>query len=296
MNRSSAFEAYVAPARARNQIWRLLLGLALVVLVYLAWLLGTGALAWRLIGDDAMAGALAGLAAGTTPWSLVVLLFTFLGMGIGAALAVRLLHRRRVSSLFGPLRRVLADFLAVGLLAGVVFGAALFLWPGFGDLVAATDPGLWWRFLPLALLGLLVQTGAEEVLFRGYLQQQLAARFRSALAWAVVPSVAFGLVHFDPVTMGGNAWLIVLATAFFGLVAADLTARTGSLGAAWGLHFVNNFFALFLVTMGGALDGLALYRLPDLDPAGPELVPLLALDLVLLGLVWLVARHWLRRP
>lgn len=295
MQWTNAFEAYVAPARARNRIWRLLLGIAVAVLVYLAWMLGFGLVAWRLLGDAAMAGALAGLAAGGTPVTLIVLLFSFFGMALGAAIAARLVHGRPVGSLFGPARMVVRDFLRIAVLSAAVFGAGLLLWPGFGDLVRAIDPGLWLQLLPFALLGLLVQTGAEEVLFRGYLQQQLAARFRSALVWALLPSIAFGFLHYDPATMGGNAWAIVLATGLFGLAAADLTARTGSLGAAWGLHFVNNLFALLIVTMGGGLDGMALYRMPEFDPTGPELLPLLMLDLVLLAVVWGLARKWLRR-
>jgi DNA-directed RNA polymerase subunit RPC12/RpoP len=42
-------------------------------------------------------------------------------------------------------------------------------------------------------VGVLIQTGAEEVLFRGYLQQQLAARFASPIAWMVLPSAIFAL-------------------------------------------------------------------------------------------------------
>ena len=37
-------------------------------------------------------------------------------------------------------------------------------------------------WLPAALLGMVIQTGTEELIFRGYLQQSLAARFRSAMS------------------------------------------------------------------------------------------------------------------
>ncbi len=53
----------------------------------------------------------------------------------------------------------------------------------------------------------LIQTGAEELVFRGYLQQQLAARFASPLIWMVLPALIFGAVHYDPATAGPNVWL-----------------------------------------------------------------------------------------
>ena len=58
-------------------------------------------------------------------------------------------------------------------------------------------------------------------------------------------------------TFARDAW-----TAAFGLVAADLTERTGSLGAAMGFHFANNLLALFIVSIKGTLTGLALYVTP----------------------------------
>lgn len=290
-----AFERFIEPARRKPQIWRLVAGLAVAVLVYLGWLLAVGVGFWVVVGEATARREIEQLAAGSTPASLVALLFSFIGMALGAVIAAALLHRRGPASLVGPRRAVLRDFVAVAGLGGTVFGLAFAIWWSTGAFVIRTDPAVWLWFLPFALAGLLVQTGAEEILFRGYMQQQLAARFARPAVWLLLPSIAFGLVHYDPQTMGGNAWLIVLATGVFGLVAADLTARTGSLGAAWGLHFVNNVFALLIVTMGGGLDGLALFALPGADPASPDLRPLIALDIALLVAVWALTRRMLAR-
>ncbi|WP_338153259.1 CPBP family intramembrane glutamic endopeptidase [Pseudophaeobacter leonis] len=56
----------------------------------------------------------------------------------------------------------------------------------------------WLGLLPLSLLAVLVQVSAEEVVFRGYLQQALAARFKSPVIWLVAPSALFGLAHYMP--------------------------------------------------------------------------------------------------
>ncbi|MEO0990702.1 MAG: CPBP family intramembrane glutamic endopeptidase, partial [Pseudomonadota bacterium] len=170
---------------------------------------------------------------------------------------------------------------------------------GFWAVTNEARPGLafgpWLMYLPLTLVGLLVQTGAEELAFRGYLQQQVAARFRHPVFWMVIPSVLFGFLHYDPVSMGGNALIIVGATTMFGLMAADLTARSGNLGAAWGMHFANNFFALAVVAVEDTITGLALYR--TAYGAGDADIPLasLALDFVVLILAWGLCRRVVRR-
>jgi len=291
-----AFAAYVAPARAYPQIWRLVLGLALIGGVYFLWMAFLGGLLWLATGLDGLEPQLRSIGRGADPWSLLVLLSTFLGMGVGVWAAARLLHGRGWRSLFGRPPVVLRDFvLGVGVMAVVGGGLGLLFLPVLPPLEPATPPALWLAFLPLALLGIAVQTGAEELVFRGYLQQQLAARFASPLVWMALPSVLFGLAHYAPQDMGANTWLVVATTGLFGLIAADLTARTGALGLAWGLHFANNCLAILLVSAMGGLDGLALFQLPEGAAHAAVLRPLLLADMALMGVVWAACRLWLRR-
>ncbi len=292
----SAFTAYVAPARAYPQVWRLVLGLGLIIGVYFAWMGGVGLVLWLLAGGNGLGAGFAVIARGAEPWALILLLATFPGMGLGAWVAARLLHGRGWRSLFGPPARLLRDFgLGVGTMVFVGGGAGLLLLPMAPPLEPATELRIWLLFLPLALFGILIQTGAEELVFRGYLQQQLAARFASPLVWLLLPSALFGLAHFAPDEMGGNAWIVVIVTGFFGLIAADLTARTGSLGLAWGLHFANNVLAILLISAMAGLDGLALFRLADDHDAESSLRVLLLADLVLMALIWAACVFWLRR-
>ncbi len=288
------FDRFVAPARLRPQLWRLVLGLVLMMSIYVLWMgLMAGAIAlWR--GLDEMERALGGIGIGDSPGSLVLLLMTFIGMGLGTFAAVRWLHHRSIASLFGPRALVTRDF-ALG------FGVFVLLsLPGIAwffltlELTRGVSWSVWLMFLPLALIGLLIQTGAEEVVFRGYMQQQLAVRFTSRWVWMVLPSVLFGLVHYAPEEMGESVWLIVFVTGFFGLLMADLTARSGSLGLTWGLHFANNLFAILLFSTGEALDGLALYRLPFSARDTEVILPMLGLDLMGMVLVWLICRWALR--
>lgn len=281
------FETLVAPARARPELWRVALGLVLAVAGQFAGVVAALALAGAV-------GASAG-GPGRTPAGLILLLMGFAGLAAGTVLAARLLHRRAAAGLIGPPRRAAADFLVgAGLVAAVYVGAAL-AFPALAAGVPHTPPALWALWLVPALLGVLVQTGAEELAFRGYLQSQLAARFRSPLAWAVAPSALFGLVHWDPATFGANAPLVVAATALFGLIAADLTARSGSLGLAWGLHFANNIAALLVLAPAGPLDALALRRMPFAPDDPAAMAPRLLADMAQLVTVWALARLMLAR-
>lgn len=288
------FDAYVAPARRFPQAWRLALGFALILGTYFAWMAAMGGLIWALNGLDVLDGQLRSLEQGASPLAMLALLSTFLGGWLGVWLAARLLHRRGWRSLFGRPAQVLGDFaLGAGVMLGLGGGLMLLALPLLPPLEPALPPGVWLAFLPLALLGLLIQTGAEELVFRAYLQQQLAARFASRLVWMGLPSALFGLAHYAPGQTGAELWLVVAATALFGLVAADLTARTGALGLAWGLHFANNVLAILMITAMPGMDGLSLFRLPE----GAEALmrPLLLADMALMALVWGACVLWLRR-
>lgn len=284
------FDAFVAPARAHPQLWRLGLGLVLIVAGNMAVSAAIfAAVLW-------LRGAESGpLTLGATPGLMVLVLLSFGGVVLGTWAAARLLHRRGLGTLIGPRRRVVRHFLAGVAVIAVIYGIAFLVGVGRMDLERNLAPGLWLAWLPLALAGLLLQTGAEELALRGYLQQQLAARFASPLMWMVLPSVAFGLLHHDAGMMGENAWLVVGVTGLFGLMAADLTARSGSLGLAWGLHFANNVFALTVVAPAGALSGLALFTTPfGADDTG-AMRGLLLLDVAVLGVIWGLCRLGLSR-
>jgi membrane protease YdiL (CAAX protease family) len=268
--RSPRLEAFVAPAMARPAIWRLLLGVLLAAAV---WIAVTAAL---------LAG---GVRLGAGPRGILLLyLASFGGLALGTALAVRLLHRRPAMTLFGPggfaPRAVAIGVAVVAGLALLSLATTFALAPPERQMPLAT----WMALVPLALPALLVQTGAEELLFRGYLLQALAARFRSPLVWRLVPALLFGALHWDRGAYGSDAWLAVAATTVVGLILVDVTVRTGNLSAAIGLHFANNVVAVLLVATPGPVGALGLYVLP-VDGAYP-LRPFLLADIASTVAAW----------
>jgi membrane protease YdiL (CAAX protease family) len=281
-----------APARHDCAFWRTVLGAIMIVAIYVGagWLLLLAMT--QSVPSLRLVGLLSEIATGSSPRGLVILLASFAPLLLGTIFVARWWHGRAAGSLFGPnvlrdLRAVLPWLLIVSLLCTTL---ALF----DGDVGRSTRLGTSLRWIGLALPLLAVQITAEEVLFRGYLLAQLGARWRSPWMWMVLPSALFGALHYDPGSFGPNAiWLALWAFAF-GCFAADLTARTGNIGAALALHLVNNFTSMFIVGFYGDLDGLALYTIVINARDFAILAPWLAIDALMIFIGWLMIRLILR--
>ncbi len=284
----AAMNAFVAPIRPKAQVWRLGVGVALMIAVYL---LGVTIyfLAVSTVSMDF--GSLEGDSLGQSPQDMVIFLFSFIFLIIATILATLWPARRPIASLVGPLGQAWYDFWRVlrpiGGLMAIAFALVVFFDPSAVQNLSLAQFSLW---LPLAIFVLFIQISAEELAFRGYIGGQLAARFQSPLIWMILPALLFGALHYDAQSYGAAAWVVCLATAIFAILASDLTARSGNLGAAIALHFANNFFAIVLIGETDRLDGLALYTAP-MDLTDPII---LASGFLFVFLMWLIARLTLR--
>ncbi|MGR3453915.1 CPBP family intramembrane glutamic endopeptidase [Pseudooceanicola sp.] len=287
--RYPAYQRLIDPARPHPQLWRLVAGLVLTGAVYLLLLLGLFSL------DLASGLQVSGGGLGRTPASAFALLASFVCVFPGLWLALRWLHLRKMRTLFGPARAMWRDGARVALVAVLLYGVSLLLpGPDAVEPQANLPLSTWLLWLVPGCLALAVQITAEELVFRGYVQSQLAARFASPLAWMVLPALLFGALHYNPAEAGDNALWLLLPAIAFGLLAADLTARCGNLGPALGLHFLNNFAALLVIAPGEAMSGLALFQLP-LEMDDPGLRAHMPVEIALLFVLWLGARLALRR-
>jgi membrane protease YdiL (CAAX protease family) len=287
-------------AREKAQLWRLCLGLLVVAMT--SYLLTATAL--PILGGLFPGQWLWDLPTGATPTAMFVLLGSFLFITLGVALALRLLHQRPLVEVLGPLPLASWQFLRVSgalLLLGLALLAVFVLFPvdlsgGRAEpLVQNMSIRLWLVLLLPALAAVLIQISAEEILFRGYVQQTLAARFRSPLVWLILPSALFAIGHYVPADAGDNAALIALWAGLFGVLMADLTARAGSLGPACAVHFFNNILAMLIFGSPTNLSGLALYLLPYELSDTVAVRQMLWLDGAIILLGWLAARLAIRR-
>ena len=208
----------------------------------------------------------------STPGGLIVSLGLFVVPVLALGVIIAQFYRDSPLSVLGDLSRVAPEFWAVGkvlLWLNLALTLATFISSGTDELTMR--PVITWAVFGLISLPfILIQTGSEELIYRGFLQQRLAGMHASPLIWMVVPSILFGVTHLgyagDPVE---NLFYVVWAFVF-GMACADLTARSGSLGAALAFHAVNNAFAFLLVAgEGGPNSGLALWVFPleVIDPA-----------------------------
>lgn len=180
----------------------------------------------------------------------------------GVWLIVHLLHRRTVRSVLGAGHRLAwADFVkatAAALIVGVIGEWAISVF--YGALPRSdVEIGTWiLSSLPFVAL-ILAQTSAEELVFRGYAMQTLAARFRSPLVWAGLPTIIFAFLHWDPAATDGANAIILGSITVFALGATVLVYATGNLGASMGLHFGNNLMAMLFVSNETRYADLSLY-------------------------------------
>lgn len=292
--RAPEYEAMIAPARLYPQLWRLLLGILMVVFFYISCLALFFVGILQTQGPMELGYWMLHITNMTAPVPTLIALSSLGVLVVGTMVAAAALHMRGPASLFGPWDETLRGFCTVMLVATPFYAA----FTAVGFILDWPLDNLSWRdwlgWLPFALPLVLLQVTGEEVFFRGYLPQQLAARFKSRLIWMVLPAALFGIAHFNPAA-GDLKWVIIFITFLIGLIAMDLTERTGSLGAAIGLHFVNNIFALLILSVNDSITGLARWVTPfSMGEMGPMKFALI-IDIVFLLIVWRVVRWAVER-
>ena len=279
----------------RSQIWRICLGLFLIVIIYVSSSFG-----WFIALDRLAQIRLEGL--GSTPADLAALLFSFFFIWLGIALVCRWLHRHPLHALYGPTYKINWQHFLIG--AGLAFATAIISEASisviswyFFDPSSPANPNitatLWLRWvIPISAL-IFVQIGAEEMLFRGYLLQHIRAR-GGRFWWSIfLPSLLFGMLHFDFPIFGVNAFFYMLHTSVGGIILCLVTLKTGNLGAALGLHFGVN--ALMLIFgLEGHLDGISLFVI-QVDPKGAQATLSFLIFTLFEGLAFLIWLRWINQ-
>ena len=289
-------ENLVAPARPSAALRLLAGGIILTILIYYTLNYLTWMVLLAVLPADMGSELLASLGSSGTPLDVILSLFLFGLLSMAIHMTLRILHQRDLRTLIGPIHQAATQFRRVVVALALLFLVVLLL-PMPDELSPVPNLAFsrWILLLPLTVLALLIQTSAEELAFRGYIQSQLAARFPSPLIWIGVPSMLFGLVHYDPSLPTMNAMVIIAWATLFGAAAADLTARSGTLGPAIALHMVNNFNAIAIAAPDGAFDGAALFTYPFSLASTDALFIWAPVDLMILFCAWLAARLALRR-
>jgi uncharacterized protein len=273
--------SYVDAARqGKNQWWRYLLGLVVVLF------------SWLIVGTAASVGvafALTGQPDHTVLGPFGLFLFNMAGFPFflaGTLLAVALIHRRHPRTLITAReridwRRVGQGFVAwfVPLCLVGVLGQYLFYPDSFSF---TTDLATLALFVPLALIFTTIQTTSEELFYRGYIVQGASHIWTNRVFLALVSAVIFTVPHLLNPEVSAGGWLTVFLNYFLGtgLVWAVVSLIDGTTELAIGAHFANNIVAfLALDAPGTAVSAPALFTLSEFHPTFvaltiPVIVPL----------------------
>ena len=238
-----------------------------------------------------------GVVIGATPGGMFVLLAGYGVLLVGSVILARRLHRRSLREITGPANVMRRQFFAtLKWIALLSFVTMLLPWDNpESELSENLGLGLWLFWMPFALLGLMIQITAEEVFFRGYLQSQLIASTKSYTLGVLASSVLFGLGHLSGAAEGAAAIFPVVWAILFGLVAGDLTARSGTIGPACALHLMNNATAMLIAPQQDMMSGFGrMVQTLNLTDAYSDPKVIVFQTLLLLA-TWLTARLAIRR-
>lgn len=167
---------------------------------------------------------------------------------------------------------------ACGGVALLVFAAIQAVSLGVAGTTLQPQPQFWW-FMLVVVLTSPFQAAAEEVFFRGFLQQGLGSVTGRWWIGVLGSSLLFALAH------GVQSPALFIDRFAFGVVAGLLVWRTGGIEAAIGTHVVNNVMAWVLAGLTTTIAGARGLSVIGWDKA---LVDILTFS-VIAGGCWLVA-------
>ena len=184
------------------------------------------------------------------PLWLGVLAFSrrFLGIALWlptALILVQLVHRRPWQSLIVASNGFAwRSFFASLVAALAVFGVLRVLRPE--DVHIVFDGWQFAAFLAPLLLLVPAQTLAEEVVFRGYVLQCVAAVTGNITLRLAIPSVLFAAAHLPNVFTTAGLWVFVHHLVF-AVYVTFLVMRWNGLAHAWGFHLGWNWLLTAIV-------------------------------------------------
>lgn len=150
------------------------------------------------------------------------------------------------------------------------------------------------KFLMLLLLTLLIlpfQTSFEEIFFRGYLSQGIAAATRSRWWTLIIISLAFGLMHStNPEVKEFGFWISMPSYVLMGVILGAVSILDDGIELALGIHFINNaFIALFTTHTSSTFQTDALFSIKEIHPE-KELIWMIVYAVVVIALLGRIYR------
>ncbi len=128
-------------------------------------------------------------------------------------------------------------------------------------------------FIPLLIISLLflpVQTGYEELAFRGYMAQGVGALTKNRWLVLLIPSILFGLMHAaNPEVKEFGFWIMIPQYCMMGAMLGLVSILDDGIEMAMGVHAANNIFAsLFITHSSSVFQTPAIFMAKVVNPEG----------------------------
>lgn len=278
----------------KTEFWRTILGfllfIVLISIFYAVILYG-----WSIFGHSSFLN--------NQKITIILLFGSFIIWHLALLTIVKFLHKRSYASLIGVKKKLnwkqflLATFVTVSVsvvsLIIIPFESILFS-QNYLPRIETSYIKEWLPWVLPALIVIFIQVSAEEVLFRGYLLQQLRARFRSYWIWVIIPSILFGIAHYDFNTFENNTFIYMLNAFVFGVLASILTIQSNNISYALGIHFINNIIGVLFFGLGDTLTDLSLVKF-FFDKTGVYMTYIIILQTAFQIFTFLILLNWLKR-
>lgn len=289
-------ESIEVTEEVRPRLWRWLLG---TLIILIAWLLGgsilTVIVAFQfdldlsaLAGNDAASRE---IVATYPAWqAALAVLISFLPLLLFPVLLYRYLLGAPVKRIF---TRSPAGFWREVLIGATVM-AALLIASAIPDLLFnrgaykfTFDIEEFLPYLAIALIFIPIQTTAEEVFYRGWIQQRLENGRRSIWVVSGASAIIFALPHLGNPEVGGEFFFAAIGYGATGFMFAWVSMRDRSIGVAVGAHAANNLLAGLVITSAdSALPSASIWTYPKVDWIPAAIFALLVIP----AFIWLTGK------
>ncbi len=144
-------------------------------------------------------------------------------------------------------------------------------------------------FIVLMFISLLLipfQTTFEELMFRGYLGQAIAAWTKNRWLVILIPAILFALLHSaNPEVKEFGFWSVMPQYLIFGLIFGLITILSDGIELSMGIHAANNIFlSLFTTNSSSVLQTPAVFNQQIIHPTKETLI-LTALGIIMVILL-----------
>ena len=192
-----------------------------------------------------------------------LMLMTFPAFLAGLYFCQKIIHRRTIMSIHTAASKI--DWKRIVFAIGVtwaVIGSLTILAhiTGISPVRSTFDPSRFFAFAFVTLIFIPLQSGTEEIIFRGYLNQAFGHFISNKWFVFIITSAMFAAMHLsNPEALsgaekGGFTHLLVMSQYFlFGFVLSVIVYFEGGLEAAIGVHAGNNMFAAMFVNYEGSV-------------------------------------------